>query len=117
MSDASGKTIVHDYQLTAIGGALVALGFRFNSLEPAELEKAGDLLMQVRPHLLAIESDYQPAMRTGEAWLTMCWSNDACQMHRDAPEIAMKSQPMAARSGRTTTPSPPRRTTSPPPMP
>lgn len=88
MSDASGKTIVHDYQLTAIGGALVALGFRFNSLEPAELEKAGDLLMQVRPHLLAIESDYQPAMRTGEAWLTMCWSNDACQMHRDAPEIA-----------------------------
>lgn len=88
MADASGKTIIHDYQLTAIGGALVALGYRFNSVDPAELEKAGELLMQVRPHLLAVDSDYQPAMRTGEAWLTMCWSNDACQMHRDVPEIA-----------------------------
>lgn len=88
MGDASGKTILHDYQLTAIGGALVALGYGFNSLDPAELEKAGELLMQVRPHLLAIDSDYQPAMRTGEAWLTMCWSNDASQMHRDVPEIA-----------------------------
>lgn len=88
MGAASGKTIIHDYQLTAIGGALVALGYSFNSVDPTELEKAGDLLMKVRPHLLAVDSDYQPAMRTGEAWLTMCWSNDAAQMHRDVPEIA-----------------------------
>lgn len=88
MTEASGKTIIHDYQLTAIGNALVALGHDFNSLEPDQLAKAADLLMQVKPHLFAIESDYQPAMRTGEAWMTMCWSNDACQMHRDVPEIA-----------------------------
>lgn len=88
MTEASGKTIIHDYQLTAIGNALVALGHDFNSLEPNQLAKAADLLMQVKPHLFAIESDYQPAMRTGEAWMTMCWSNDACQMHRDVPEIA-----------------------------
>lgn len=88
MTHASGRTIIHDYQLTAIGGALVALGYGFNSLEPTELEQAGELLMQTRPHLLSIDSDYQPAMRTGEAWLTMCWSNDAAQMHRDVPEIA-----------------------------
>ncbi|MCJ8238732.1 spermidine/putrescine ABC transporter substrate-binding protein (plasmid) [Rhizobium sp. SSM4.3] len=88
MGKASGKTIVHDYQLTAIGGALVALGYGFNSLDPAELAQAEELLMQVRPHLLAVDSDYQPAMRAGEAWLTMCWSNDAAQMHRDIPEIA-----------------------------
>lgn len=88
MTKATGRTIVHDYQLTAIGGALVALGHDFNSLEPAELQRAEDLLMRVRPHLLAVDSDYQPAMRTGEAWMTMCWSNDASQMHRDVPEIA-----------------------------
>lgn len=88
MTEASGKTIIHDYQLTAIGNALVAIGHDFNSLEPDQLAKAADLLMQVKPHLFAIESDYQPAMRTGEAWMTMCWSNDACQMHRDVPEIA-----------------------------
>jgi spermidine/putrescine transport system substrate-binding protein len=88
MQEASGRTIIHDYQLTAIGNALVAQGYRFNSLDPTELAKAEDLLMQVRSHLLAIDSDYQPAMRTGEAWMTMCWSNDAWQMHRDVPEIA-----------------------------
>ncbi|MFN7092785.1 MAG: PotD/PotF family extracellular solute-binding protein, partial [Allorhizobium sp.] len=82
MTKATGRTIVHDYQLTAIGGALVALGHDFNSLDPTELQHAEDLLMRVRPHLLAVDSDYQPAMRTGEAWMTMCWSNDASQMHR-----------------------------------
>jgi spermidine/putrescine transport system substrate-binding protein len=88
MGEASGKTIAHDYQLTAIGTALVALGYDFNSLDPNELARASELLMQVRPHLLAIDSDYQPAMRTGEAWMTMCWSNDASQLNRDVPEIA-----------------------------
>lgn len=88
MGEASGKTIAHDYQLTAIGTALVALGYDFNSLDPDELARASELLMQVRPHLLAIDSDYQPAMRTGEAWMTMCWSNDASQLNRDVPEIA-----------------------------
>jgi spermidine/putrescine transport system substrate-binding protein len=88
MGEASGKTIAHDYQLTAIGTALVALGYDFNSLDPDELARASELLMRVRPHLLAIDSDYQPAMRTGEAWMTMCWSNDASQLNRDVPEIA-----------------------------
>jgi spermidine/putrescine transport system substrate-binding protein len=88
MTSASGRTIVQDYQLTAIGSALVALGYSFNSLEPEELRRAEDLLMRVRPHLLAIDSDYQPPMRTGEAWMTMCWSNDASQMQSDVPEIA-----------------------------
>ena len=68
--------------------ALVALGYDFNSLDQAELAKASDLLMEVRPHLYAIDSDYQPAMRTSDAWMTMCWSNDASQLHRDVAEIA-----------------------------
>ncbi|TPP11510.1 ABC transporter substrate-binding protein [Rhizobium glycinendophyticum] len=80
MNEASGRTIVHDYQLTAIGNALVALGHGFNSCDPTELAAAEALLMQVKPHLHSIDSDYQPAMRAGEAWLTMCWSNDAYQM-------------------------------------
>ncbi len=87
MGDASGRTIVQDYQLTTIGAALVALGYPFNSIESDALSKAEDLLMQVKPHLLAIDSDYQPAMRTGDAWLSMCWSNDAAQLVRDMDEI------------------------------
>ncbi|WP_244618690.1 spermidine/putrescine ABC transporter substrate-binding protein [Rhizobium sp. 18065] len=87
MGDASGRTIVQDYQLTTIGGALVALGYPFNSIDPDALSKAEELLMQVKPHLLAIDSDYQSAMRAGDAWLSMCWSNDAAQLVRDMEEI------------------------------
>ncbi len=86
-TDASGRTIIHDYQLTAVGNALVALGFSFNSVDPQELEKAEELLIRVKPHLYAIDSDYQAPMRSEDAWLSMCWVNDAAQLHRDLPEI------------------------------
>ena len=83
MTKASGRTIAHDYQLTTIGSALAALGHSFNSCDAAELQAAETLLMQLKPHLHSIDSDYQPAMRAGEAWLTMCWSNDAYQLTQE----------------------------------
>lgn len=86
-TEASGRTIIHDYQLTAVGNALVALGYAFNSVDPQELEKAGELLLRAKPHLYAIDSDYQAPMRSEDAWLSMCWTNDAAQLHRDLPEI------------------------------
>jgi spermidine/putrescine transport system substrate-binding protein len=88
MSDYSGRTTVHDYQLTTIGNALKYFGYSFNSVAPDELAQAEDLLIRVKPHLFAITSDYQPAMRNGDAWIAMCWTGDASQMHRDMPEIA-----------------------------
>ncbi|MEK1853779.1 MAG: spermidine/putrescine ABC transporter substrate-binding protein [Phyllobacterium sp.] len=81
------RVMVHDYQLTTIGNALVSLGYSFNSIKPEELAKAEELLVKVKPHLYAINSDYQPAMRAGDAWMTMCWTNDGAQLNRDVPEI------------------------------
>jgi spermidine/putrescine transport system substrate-binding protein len=82
-----GRVMVHDYQLTTIGNALVYHGFSFNSVDPKELAQAEKLLIDVKPHLYAISSDYQPAMRNGDAWLTMCWTGDGKQMNTDMPEI------------------------------
>ncbi len=90
MDEASGRTMVHDYQLTTIGSALVALGYSFNSVDPAELAEAEKLLLAAKPHLLAVDSDYQPAMRAGDAWLAMCWASDGQQLHRDLPEIEFR---------------------------
>ncbi|MDO6965774.1 ABC transporter substrate-binding protein [Rhizobium alvei] len=87
MTEADGRAMVHDYQLTTIGSALVALGYSFNSIKPEELAKAEELLLKVKPHLFAINSDYQPAMRATDAWMTMCWTNDGAQLNRDMPEI------------------------------
>ncbi len=81
-TEADGRAMVHDYQLTTIGSALVSLGLDFNSIKPE------DLLIKVKPHLFAINSDYQPSMRSTDAWMTMCWTNDGAQLNRDMPELA-----------------------------
>lgn len=88
MAKYSGRTMVHDYQLTTIGNALKYYGYSFNSVAPNELADAEKLLLEVKPHLFAISSDYQPAMRSGDAWLSVCWTGDASQLHRDLPEMA-----------------------------
>jgi spermidine/putrescine transport system substrate-binding protein len=88
MGEADGRAMVHDYQLTTIGNALVALGLGFNSVNPDDLKKAEELLIKVKPNLFAINSDYQPSMRSTDAWMTMCWTNDGAQLNRDMPEIA-----------------------------
>jgi spermidine/putrescine transport system substrate-binding protein len=83
----SGKVTVHDYQLTTIGSAAKALGFGFNTVDPKELEAVEKLLIAAKPHLFGITSDYQPAMRNGDAAMAMCWTNDAAQLNRDLPEM------------------------------
>jgi spermidine/putrescine transport system substrate-binding protein len=86
-TDYSGKVTVHDYQLTTIGNALKYFGYSFNSVDPKELADAEKLLLAVKPHLFAITSDYQPAMRNGDAVMAMCWTGDAVQLSRDLPEM------------------------------
>ena len=88
MTGFSGRTMVHDYQLTTIGNALKYFGFSFNSIDLAELAQAEKLLIDAKPHLFAISSDYQPSMRSGDAWMTICWTGDGKQLNRDMPEIA-----------------------------
>jgi len=86
-AEFSGRTMVHDYQLTTIGNALKYFGYSFNSVDPNELADAEKLLIEVKPHLFAINSDYQPPMRNGDAWMTMCWTGDGKQLHTDIPAI------------------------------
>jgi spermidine/putrescine transport system substrate-binding protein len=87
-TDFSGRTMVHDYQLTTIGNALKYFGYSFNSVDPKELADAEKLLIEVKPHLYAISSDYQPALRNGDAWMSMCWTGDGKQLNTDMPEMA-----------------------------
>ncbi len=87
MDDFSGRTMVHDYQLTTIGAALKYYGYSFNSVDESELADAEKLLIEVKPHLFAISSDYQPAMRSGDAWMTICWTGDGKQLNTDIPSI------------------------------
>jgi spermidine/putrescine transport system substrate-binding protein len=85
--ELTGRTMVHDYQLTTIGNALKYFGYSFNSNDEKQLGEAEKLLIEVKPHLFAINSDYQPSMRNGDAWMSVCWTGDAVQLHRDIPEM------------------------------
>ncbi|MET4807897.1 spermidine/putrescine ABC transporter substrate-binding protein [Limibacillus sp. MBR-115] len=86
-AEFSGRTMVHDYQLTTIGNALKYFGYSFNSVDPKELADAEKLLLDVKPHLYAINSDYQPPLRNGDAWMSMCWTGDGKQLNNDMPEM------------------------------
>jgi len=88
MTDFSGRTMVHDYQLTTIGNALKYFGYSFNSVDAKELADAEKLLLEVKPHLFAINSDYQPPLRNGDAWMSMCWTGDGKQLNTDIPSMA-----------------------------
>jgi spermidine/putrescine transport system substrate-binding protein len=87
MGDGSGHTILHDYQLTTIGAALCALGYSFNSVDAKQLAEAEALLIKSKPHLFAITSDYQPGMRSTDAWMSICWNGDGTQLKNDMPEM------------------------------
>lgn len=87
MNEGSGHTMVHDYQLTTIGAALCSLGYSFNSVDENELADAEKVLIDAKPHLFAISSDYQPGMRSGDAWMSICWNGDALQLNSDLPEM------------------------------
>lgn len=86
-TDLSGKVTIHDYQLTAIGNALKYHGYSFNSVDPAELAKAEEVLLASATHFQGITSVYQLPMRAGDAWGAMAWTGDAVQLNRDLPEI------------------------------
>ena len=87
MGEGSGHTMVHDYQLTTIGAALCSLGYSFNSIDTNELADAEKVLIDAKPHLFAITSDYQPGMRSGDGWMSICWNGDALQLNTDLPEM------------------------------
>ena len=87
MGDLTGRVMVHDYQLTTIGNALKYFDYSFNSVDPKQLAQAEELLIKAKPHLFAINSDYQPSMRNGDAWMSVCWTGDASQLHRDIPAM------------------------------
>jgi spermidine/putrescine transport system substrate-binding protein len=88
MGPLTGRVMVHDYQLTTIGNALKSFGYSFNSNDATQLAEAEKLLIAVKPHLFAINSDTQPSIRNGDAWASVCWTGDATQLHRDLPEMS-----------------------------
>jgi spermidine/putrescine transport system substrate-binding protein len=73
--EASGKTIFVDSMGDVFVFPLKLKGYSLNSVDPNELEEARQILLDVAPHILALDSDtYGDKMATDEASLTLGWT-------------------------------------------
>jgi spermidine/putrescine-binding protein len=73
--EASGKTVFVDSMGDVFVFPLKMLGYSLNSDVESELEEARGVLLEVAPHILALDSDtYGDKMASGEASLTLGWT-------------------------------------------
>jgi spermidine/putrescine transport system substrate-binding protein len=84
----SGKIIVVDSPGDVFTAPLKALGHSLNSVVPEELEAARKLLMDLAPHVLALNSDtYEEPLRDEQAVLGLTWTGGIDELIAD-PETA-----------------------------
>ena len=100
---ASGKTVFVDSMGDVFVFPLKMLGFSANSVEKAELDQARTVLLDVAPHLLALDSNkYGEKMAKGEAALSLGWTGVLTQDMADTPDKGyVGPRPRARSSGST----------------
>ena len=84
---ASGKTVFVDSMGDVFVFPLKLKGHSLNSVDKAELDEARTVLLDVAPHILALDSDkYGQKMADGEASLTLGWTGPLGQELKDTPD-------------------------------
>jgi len=82
----SGRIVIVDSPGDVFVAPLKALGYSLNSVDPKELEEARRLLLDLAPHVLALDSDtYDQKLRTEEAVLGLTWTGGVADL-RDEEE-------------------------------
>jgi spermidine/putrescine transport system substrate-binding protein len=76
----SGSVTVLDSPGEVIGAALKMRGHSYNASSPEELAVARDDLLNLKPYLLAFETNYKPLLASGKACLSLGWNGDAAAL-------------------------------------
>ncbi len=76
----SGYVTVLDSPGEVIGAALKMRGHSYNASSPDILDDARDDLLDLKPHLLAFETNYKPLIASGKACLSLGWNGDAAAL-------------------------------------
>ena len=83
------EILMLDSQRDSIAVALLKLGYSINTLDPHELEEAGELLKEQKPLVLAyVVDEGQDKMIAGEAALAVVWSGEATNARMENPDLA-----------------------------
>ena len=84
----SGRIVVVQSAGDVLTAPLKALGYSLNSVDPTELNEARELLRQLAPHVLVLDSDtYDAKLRTEEAVLGLTWTGGIDELKAE-PETA-----------------------------
>lgn len=84
----SGRVVLVDSLGDVLTMPLKMLGYSLNETDPAKLEEARQILMDLAPHVLALDSDtYQDKLATEEAVLCLGWTGPLLEL-RDNPDTA-----------------------------
>jgi len=76
----SGLVTVLDSPGEVIGAALKLHGHSYNSSSLEQLADARNALFELKPHLLAFETNYKPLLASGKACLCLGWNGDAAAL-------------------------------------
>jgi spermidine/putrescine transport system substrate-binding protein len=84
----SGKVVLVDSAGDVLVMPLKMLGYSLNSTDPKELDEAKKLLLDLAPHVLALDSDtYQDKLSSEEAVLCLGWTGPLVEL-RGNPDTA-----------------------------
>jgi spermidine/putrescine-binding protein len=84
----AGKIVLLDDERQVIGMALLALGYSPNTTDPAELEEAKLLMLELVPGVRLFDSDTpSTAILTGEADIGLIWNGEGALAHGEDPAI------------------------------
>ena len=88
LGEFSGKTVFVDSLGDVFVMPLKMLGYSLNSVEKDELDEARKILLDMAPHILALDSDtYQDKLSSEEAALCLGWTGPLLEM-RENPDTA-----------------------------
>ncbi len=87
MEELKGKILLWDDMHETIGGALKYLGYDFFSDDEAELMEARDLLLELKPHILAFDSSPSLLLYADEAWISGLYYGDGWFMNAEYEAI------------------------------
>jgi spermidine/putrescine transport system substrate-binding protein len=76
----SGSVTVLDSPGEVIGAALKMRGHSYNASSREDLDQVREDLLNLKPHLLAFETNYKPLLSSGQARISLGWNGDAAAL-------------------------------------
>lgn len=73
--------------MSIVGVALKMRGRSYNASSADPLAAARDDLLNLKPHLLAFETNYKPLLSSGEACMSLGWNGDAAALNAQGVPI------------------------------